>query len=97
MRVTGSEKLEDCFDGSMVFRWRFEKPWDRESIAALSRLGSLDYFPEFPRPYFRLRTSEGFQMSGVEGESACRVVLPPGRNPSAILPGISGLRADTTL
>lgn len=97
MRVTGSEKLEDCFDGSMVFRWHFEQPWDRESIAALARLGSLDYFPGFPRPYFRLRTGEGFQISGVEGESACRVVLPPGRKLSAILPWISELRADTTL
>lgn len=97
MRMTGSEKLEDCFDGSMVFRWRFDKPWDRESIAALARLGSLDYFPDFPRPYFRLRTREGLQISGVEGDSACRVVFPPDRSLPAILPWISNPDADTTL
>jgi hypothetical protein len=68
--------LEDCFDGSAVLCYCFDAPWTREDILALGALGRLDYFPEFPRPYFRLQTGLGLQAQGVQGECTCRVVLP---------------------
>lgn len=95
MRVTRVEKLEDCFDGSLVFRWHLDGAWDRARILALAPLGRLDYFPDFPRPYFRLRTAHGAQMQGVEGDSACRVILPPGETPGEIFPEYFTVAADT--
>jgi len=74
MRLRARERLEDCFDGSRTYRYRFDRPWDRAAIEALRPLGRLDYFPDFPRPFFRLFT-RGLVVKGVEGQRSCRVIL----------------------
>lgn len=94
MRVTAVEKLEDCFDGSLVFRWHLDQPWQRETIQALERAGRLHYYPDFPRPYFRLRTASGMEMRGVEGETACRIIFPSRQAASDMAPIISALFPD---
>jgi hypothetical protein len=76
MKISEILKIEDCFDGSSVFQYHFDLPWTRESISVLRQLGELDYFPDFPRPFFRLHTSNGLQIKGVEGEDNCRVIFP---------------------
>jgi hypothetical protein len=76
MKITGIQRLEDCLDGSRVYSYQFDQPWTRESILQLSALGKLDYFADFPRPFFRIRASGGLQIKGVEGLDYCRVVLP---------------------
>lgn len=76
MRIASVEKIEDCFDGSSVYGYAFDAPWDRAAIQRLGELGELDYFPEFPRPFFRLRGPNGLQVKGVEGETTCRAILP---------------------
>jgi hypothetical protein len=76
LRIREVTKLEDCFDGSAVFGYSFDEPWTREAILGLKLLGAVDYFPDFPRPFFRLRTADGMQARGVEGERSCQVVLP---------------------
>ncbi|MBN1942469.1 MAG: hypothetical protein JW849_04155 [Phycisphaerae bacterium] len=70
------EKVEDCFDGSTVYEYILDGPWTRESIARLDALGTLEYFPEFSKPFFRLVGSLGYQVKGIEGENHCRVILP---------------------
>jgi len=76
MNITGCEKVEDCFDGSSVLQYAFDAPWTGEYVKLLSRLGDLDYYPHFPRPFFRLRAYSGGQVKGVEGDTTCRVILP---------------------
>jgi hypothetical protein len=70
------ERLEACLDGRAVFRYRTEQVWTAETIKKLVQFGSLDYFPEFPRPYFRVRNQGGLEIKGLEGECACRVIFP---------------------
>src|SRR6202007_3095366 len=65
MKITGIERLEDCFDGSSVYSYQFDQPWTRETILQLSALGELDYFADFPRPFFRIRAAGGLQVKGV--------------------------------
>jgi hypothetical protein len=76
MQIRAETKLEDCFDGSAVFGFRFEEPWTRDGIATLGALGELEYFADFPRPFFRVRGPGGLEVKGVEGERDCRVALP---------------------
>ena len=76
MRLLQSTRLEDCFDGSAVYRYRTDQPWTPEAIRSLARFGELDYFRDFPRPYFRVRSSHGLQMRGLEGECLCTVIFP---------------------
>jgi len=76
MRVVESRKLEDCFDGSSVHWYRFDCPWTQAGILELKSLGKIEYFADFPRPFFRLRTDRGMFVQGICGEHTCRVILP---------------------
>jgi hypothetical protein len=79
MRIVAIEKLADCFDGSSVYLYHFDQPWTQPAIMRLAALGTLDYFADFPRPFYRLRGAGGLQAKGVKGERHCRVVVHPGR------------------
>jgi hypothetical protein len=74
--ITGVEKVEDCLDGTSVYTYVLLEAWSAQTIARLEELGDLDYFPDFPRPYFRVHGNNGLVMEGVEGETSCRVTLP---------------------
>lgn len=76
MKLTGSKMLEDCFDGSSVILYSFDRSWSRESIMLLKELGELSYYPDFPRPFFRLICRNGLQVKGVEGDEHCRAIYP---------------------
>ena len=76
MRILKIKKVEDCFDGSSVFNYWFDLPWRPEAIMKLKTLGEVEYFPHFPRPFFRLLNDNGLQVKGVEGENSCRAIFP---------------------
>ena len=80
MKIIGVEKLEDCFDGTSAYAYHFDQPWTRQAIQRLATFGKLDYFADFPRPFYRVRGAGGLQMKGVEGLQHCRVVLPADRH-----------------
>jgi hypothetical protein len=76
MKIIARRKVEDCFDGSAVFNYQVSTPWTADSVRCLAALGELQYFADFPRPLFRLRTRGGVFVSGIEGADTCRVILP---------------------
>ena len=76
MKIEKCEKMDDCFDGSMIYGYTFGETWTRDTIMSLGSLGEVDYFADFPRPFFRVRGEGGLQVKGVEGEPSCRVIFP---------------------
>ncbi len=76
MKIVSRRKIEDCFDGSAVFSYEMSEPWSAENARLLASLGGFEYFADFPRPLFRLRTCDGLFVSGVDGSLTCRVILP---------------------
>lgn len=76
MKISSVERLEDCFDGSSVYCYHFDRPSTRADIEQLAALGKLEYFADFPRPFYRLCGAGGWQLKGVEGMAHCRVVVP---------------------
>lgn len=76
MKIACSKKVEDCFDGSMVFSYEFDGSWTYEEICRLNKIGKLEYFPDFPRPFFRLIAETGLQIKGVQDEKSCTVIFP---------------------
>jgi len=72
-----SRKVEDCFDGSRVYEYRLvQSTIDKAFIKSLAALGQLDYFPQFPRPFFCVRSQDGLQLKGVQDEQTFQVILP---------------------
>lgn len=76
MKITHCAKVEDCFDGSAIYQYRFDTGWTRSMIHLLEALGRLEYFGDFPRPLFRVTTRAGLMLKGVEGDPACRAIFP---------------------
>ena len=76
MKITNRKRVEDCFDGSLVFEYYFEEPWCKNLIMSLSKIGKLHYFGDFPRPFFRMLHKGGLHIKGVEGQNKCRIVFP---------------------
>lgn len=76
MKILEKRKLEDCIDGSQIFRYRLDQVWSKSSIHELKKMGRLDYYPDFPRPFFRLCAAHGLQIKGVEGERDCQIFFP---------------------
>jgi hypothetical protein len=67
-------KQDDCRDRSQVYRLGTASPWDRSAIRRLGSLGELDYYADFPRPFYRLR-GRAFWLKGVEGECEAELIL----------------------
>jgi len=76
MKILDVQHMEDCFDGSTTVAYCFDETWTKESIFRLKNMGKLEYFPDFPRPFFRLTGAGGLQIKGVQGENSCRVIFP---------------------
>lgn len=76
MNIVDRVKVEDCFDGSGVYVYELSEAWTEQSARRLAALGQYQYFADFPRPLFRLRTEAGLFVSGVADACDCRVVLP---------------------
>ncbi len=76
MKILARTPVEDCFDGSAVYTYEVSEPWTSDNVRCLARLGTFEFFADFPRPLFRLRTDDGLFVNGVAGARDCRVVLP---------------------
>ena len=75
MKVLGYRKLEDCLDGSMIFELSFSRPISGNCITELGGIGELDYFKNFPRPFYRLIIGDDLQLKGVEENITARLIL----------------------
>jgi len=73
--------IETCLDGTMNVEKTLDRAIDRKFIYHLAGLGNLDYFPQFPRPFFRITRSGEFILKGVEGSDTFEVFII--RNPVA--------------
>ena len=79
MKIDATRKAEDCFDDGQSFRYWLESPLTRQDIETLGQFGALDYYPDFPRPFFRVVADNGSHIKGVENDLSFLVVYPAGR------------------
>ena len=76
MKLINIKKLEDCIDGSMIFMYTFNEKIDETLMRKVGKKGKLQYFPEFPRPFFKIITADGVQVKGIIGDDNFEVVFP---------------------
>lgn len=76
MKLVDTTVIEECIDRGSVVEYRFDRPWTRETVAALKPLGSLEHYANAPRPFFRIKNPGGMTMMGIEGERSIRVTYP---------------------
>lgn len=75
MIVRKMKQVEDCFDGSFIREFVLSEPSDEDFMRKLSRGCVLDYYPDFPRPFFRIENRGIWVIKGVEGSESLRVIF----------------------
>lgn len=76
MQIAEIKKVEDCFDGSVIFKYFFSDELDEDVMRKIGEGGKLQYYPDFPRPFFKIETSAGLQIKGILGDKDIEVVFP---------------------
>lgn len=76
MEIIKVKKVEDCFDGSVIFEYFFDQKVDDRLMKNLAQSGTLNFFPEFKRPFFKILTANGLQIKGIIGDQNFEVVYP---------------------
>lgn len=67
--------VEDCAEESRTFECRIDEGMSEALIHHLGDLGTLEYFPEFTRPFFKITRRGGFLIRGVLGSGSFQVVF----------------------
>lgn len=75
MNILELKHIEDCLDGSTVKEVILDQIITSEFIHALGKEGTLQYFPHFARPFFKVRIDGKLNIKGVEGNTTLRIRL----------------------
>ncbi len=73
MKVLETKVVEECLDGVVIREVLFDGRIEADFIRSLEKLGKLEYFPHFPKPFFRVRQSGKYIIKGVEGNETCQI------------------------
>jgi hypothetical protein len=76
MELINIKKVEDCFDGSVIFEYYFNEEVKEGHMKKLGNTGRLNYYPDFHRPFFKIITSDGLQIKGIIGDKSFQVLYP---------------------
>ena len=75
MKVMEVRTIEDCFDQAMFRELVLDRPVSRDFIFHLGKYGDLEYFSEFPNPFFKVSSDARFTVKGIEGNNTLRLLL----------------------
>ncbi|MFH2035120.1 MAG: hypothetical protein ABIJ45_01855, partial [Candidatus Zixiibacteriota bacterium] len=65
MNISKIESAPDCFDGDFMKDVYFDSNITKEFIYKLGLLGNLQYYSDFPRPFFRIDFPDGTIVKGI--------------------------------
>ena len=73
--VTTIRHVEDCFDGDFIKEFELDGPLGEPLMRRLAHEANLQYYPDFPRPYFRIEKRGVCTIQGVIGKNTFRVTF----------------------
>ncbi len=74
-RVIAVRHVEDCFDGDFIREFELDSQLDESIMRRLADDAELQYYPDFPRPYFRIDRRGSCTIQGVIGKTTFRVTF----------------------
>ncbi len=75
MRVVESKHVEDCFDGSLIKEVLFDSPVTKEFVFKIGADGTIQYFDNFAKPFFKIRLQGIYDIKGIAGHKTIRIHL----------------------
>ncbi len=74
-RVVNLRDLESCLDRTEAVEVVLDEPVTEALVYRLGQTGVLQYFPHFPRPYFRVDHATSWLVQGIVGTPKLRIQL----------------------
>jgi hypothetical protein len=74
-RVIGVRPVRDCLDGDFIREYELDTPLNESTMRRLAHDATLQYYPDFPRPYFRIDRRGVCVIQGVIGKTTFRVTF----------------------
>jgi hypothetical protein len=75
--VSSIRELDDCLDSTIVKEFVVAPKVDEDVMRAMVDGGRLQFFPRFPRPYFRIEKERAYVIQGIVGNDRFRVTFSP--------------------
>lgn len=76
-RITAARLDESCLDSAVVKSFELDGALDEATMYRLASNAKLQYFPDFPRPYFRIDRARAYVVQGIVGDRQLRVTFSP--------------------
>ncbi|MBN2294145.1 MAG: hypothetical protein JXM70_17090 [Pirellulales bacterium] len=73
--VIAVRHVEDCFDGDFIKEFELDNPLEEATMRRLAHNAELQYYPNFPKPYFRIERRGACTIQGVIGKKTFRVTF----------------------
>ncbi|MCU0293506.1 MAG: hypothetical protein MUF10_16220 [Thermoanaerobaculaceae bacterium] len=83
-RFVDLRELESCLSHSEAKEIALDEPVSVELMHRLASEGRLQYFPHFPRPYFRIDHPTAWLIQGIIGTPRLRIQLFGDRRAAAL-------------
>lgn len=74
-RIASLRDLESCLDRTEAVEVSLDGPVTEALVRRLGQVGALQYFPQFPRPYFRVDHATDWVVQGIVGAAKLRIQL----------------------
>lgn len=83
-RIANLRDLASCLDRSEAVEVVLEEPVTEALLQRLGQVGALQYFPHFPRPYFRVDHPTDWLVQGIVGTPKLRIQVFGDRRAQAL-------------
>ena len=70
------KKVENCFGGTHIYEYRFNRRMSEDLIRNFAAFGLLTFHKNFPRPFFKVILSDGTVIKGVLNDTVIKVQFP---------------------
>jgi hypothetical protein len=74
-KVVEIRHVEDCFDGDFIKEFELDTAVDEPTMRRMALDARLQYYPDFPRPYYRIDKNGFYTIQGVIGNTTFRVTF----------------------
>lgn len=75
--VAAVRLLETCLDRTIIKQVELASGIDEATMRRVADGATLQYFPSFPRPYFRIARERTWVVQGIVGDPLLRVTFSP--------------------
>jgi hypothetical protein len=71
--VLESKEVEECLGDVITKEFLLNEPVKETFIRHMGELGGLQYYPHFPRPFYKITKRGNFILKGVQGNNTFQV------------------------